>query len=332
MMSEMTMLNEEVRAIREGAAVVGRPEILTIRATGRDRVRFLNGMLSNDVAKLGAGEGQWAVKTSNKGRVEGVMRVRAAADAILLDIREVVAERVATELMKFLVMDDVSLADVTPERDVVAVYGPKARATLEGAGYSGLAGLGDLHCEDLGRVAIVRDRWLGVDGFELFVPAGTGDDTKAALGVAGARPVGPDAVEVVRVEAGVPLDGADLDADRLVLEARLERAIDFDKGCYIGQEVITRAHTRGGVKHRLVGLDLVDASRADRGSELWSPDANKPTGRITTAVESPTLGRRIGLGYVRIAHEGPGTRLAVRTEGSEGEVRVCALPFVPVSF
>lgn len=323
------MLIEDVQAIRQEAAVIGRPELFTIRVTGSDRVRFLNGMLSNDVARLACGQGQWAAKTSNKGRVEGVIRVRARKESLALDVREVAAERVAMELMKFVVMDDVSLDDVTPERDVVAVYGPQARTVLEAAGYSGLAGLGDLAFEDLGAVTVVRDRWLGVDGFELHVSAGTGDDTASALVAAGARRVSADAVDVVRVEAGVPLDGQDLDEDRLILEARLESAIDFDKGCYIGQEVITRAHTRGGVKHRWVGFDLASAAGAGEvGAELLPFDGPKPVGRVTSVVDSPTVGRRIGLGYVRVQYEKPATALRIRFEDAEGEARVSALPFV----
>jgi folate-binding protein YgfZ len=135
---------------------------------------------------------------------------------------------------------------------------------------------------------------------------------------------------VLRVEAGVPRAGRELDEDTLPMEARLERALDFKKGCYVGQEVIARATNLGGIKHILVGLSLEGEPDALLGAALWPEAGDKVTGEITSAVRSPTLdGKVIGLGFVRKLHEAPGTVLEARMgDGRTASARVTALPFV----
>lgn len=317
--------NEGVAALRQGAGALLRPELLTVRARGSDRVRFLNGMLSNDVSRIGVGEAQRAVKASSKGRVEGVLRLRARESELLLDLREVSAGRVAGELVKFLVMDDVQLEDVSKEREVVSVHGPEAARVVRALGYERLPERHLTFVEAPGAV-IVRDDDFGLESYELHVADGS--RTLEALERAGARRVEMADLDVVRVEAGRPLDGVDVDTDTIPLEARLDEAIDHEKGCYIGQEVIARATHRGGVKHHLVGLAF-EGPPPPAGAALWPLEGAKATGELTSAVFSPTLGRAIGLGYVRVDHEAPGTPLEVRApDGSVARATVAALPHV----
>jgi folate-binding protein YgfZ len=311
-------MKDEVEAIRKSAGVILRPDVRTFELTGADRVRYLNGMLSNDVTKLAPGKGQLAVKASNKGRVEGVVRVRMREDALLIDVRAVVANKVFEVLEKFIVMDEVSIRDVSGEREVVGVYGPESKRVLAAAGLDP----GELEPNafvQMGDVAIVRDTWLLVDGYEIHAP------NVAALNL-GARQVSAAAIDAVRIEAGVPVDGIDLAEDTIPLEARLEHAIDFEKGCYIGQEVISRATNLGQVRHVLVGLDLGGDAPPPKGAKIMSGD--KETGEVTSAVMSPTLGRLIGLGYVRSTDDLIGNWLTVRAEGKTWDATVAALPFV----
>src|SRR5687768_6706842 len=112
-------MRDEVDTIRKGAGVIMRPDLRTLELTGEDRVRYLNGMVSNDVTKLSPGRGQLAVKASNKGRIEGMLRIRMREDAILIDLRAVVAAKVFSVLEKFIVMDDCTIRDISSERDVV---------------------------------------------------------------------------------------------------------------------------------------------------------------------------------------------------------------------
>jgi folate-binding protein YgfZ len=172
-------------------------------------------------------------------------------------------------------------------------------------------------------VVVIRDPWLGVDGYELHVPAGQSGSVTAGLT---AEPVGPEALDAVRIEAGVPIDGVDLGEDTIPMEARLEGAIDFAKGCYIGQEVISRATNLGGVKHILVGFDIAGDEPPPSGARVSS--GGKETGEVTSAVMSPTLGRLIGIGYVHKKDEIAGNPVTIEQDGKSWEATVANLPFV----
>ena len=320
-------MKDEVEIIRKGAGVILRPDVRTFELTGTDRVRYLNGMVSSDVTKLSPGKGQLAVKASNKGRIEGMLRVRMREDAILIDVRAVVAAKVFEVLEKFIVMDDCTIRDVSSERDVLAIYGPSSKQVLVASGIDP----GSLEPQAFARsggVVVIRDPWLRVDGYELHVPSAGVDAVRARLLESGARPISEAAVDAARIEAGVPIDGVDLGEDTIPLEARLEHAIDFEKGCYIGQEVISRATNLGQIRHVLVGLDLGGDRPPPRGAKIMS--SGKETGELTSAVMSPTLGRLIGLGYVRSSDDLIGNWLTV-TDGSgqQWDATVAALPFVP---
>jgi folate-binding protein YgfZ len=212
---------------------------------------------------------------------------------------------------------------------VITVIGPGAKAVLEASGIGPVPD--DLpvnHFVRRGGVEIVRDRSLGVSGYELHVPAATAVSQLDTLLARGAIAVAPEALEVVRIEAGVPIDGKDLDAETLPMEARLEYAISSTKGCYVGQEVIARGTLQGQVNYHLVGLRFTGSPSAE-GAEL--KDGERHAGEVSSVVFSPRLGVWIALGYVRRTQETPGTKLI--TAGPKGdaalhEVEVVALPFV----
>ena len=312
-------------SLREGAGWLSHPEILTVRVHGPDRLRFLNGMLSTDVEKLTPGQVQSSIKASNKGRIEGLVRVRMREDDVLLDLEEVSAGRVAGELVKFVVMDDVQLQDASAEREVTGIYGPEAPRVL---GRAGLPVPGESLSFETGDdgVVVVRDDRYGVPGFEVHASPGAAMGPR--LEAAGATEATREALEVLRVEAGRVRDGIDVDVDTIPLEARLDEAVDLNKGCFIGQEVIARATHRGGVRYHLIGL-LFDDELPPSGAELWAEEGQRACGEITSVVRSPTLGRGIGLGYARTEQEAPGTRLEARWDGGAIAAEVAALPFLP---
>jgi folate-binding protein YgfZ len=320
------MIEHEVEAIWKRAAVLARPEVHTLLLTGPDRVRFLNGMISNDVAKLAPGGGMAAIKTSNRGRVEGVLRVRATADAIAIELLDVVAEKVRATLDQYIIMDDCAIRDVSGEREVVSVFGPDAAKVIAAAGIATPAQDDHAFIVQDG-VTIIRDVMFGVRGYELHVAAA--QPMIDRLIAHGAVHVSREALDVARIEAGVPIDGRDLDEDTIPMEARLEHALSFDKGCYIGQEVIARATNLGGVKHILVGLELAGDVVPDAGGEgvaLLAGDAR--TGEITSVARSPSLGKVIALGFVRRAHEAAGTALIADAAGQKIGAKVVELPFI----
>jgi folate-binding protein YgfZ len=324
-------VEQEVLSARRLAGARLAPEVRTLEVGGPDRERYLNGMLSSDLTLLEPGMGQLAIKPSPKGRVEGVVRVRAVFGAYRLDLDAAEVGLVAAQLERFIIMDDCAVADVSASREVVEVLGPEARAVVRRAGLADVPDdLPDLWSVRAEGLTAIRDDRLGLSGVELHVPPGEGAGVLARLLAAGATPLGDEAREVLRVEAGVPRAGRELDEDTLPMEARLERALDFQKGCYVGQEVIARATNLGGIKHILVGLELQGEPDALLGAALWPEAGDKVTGEITSAVRSPTLdGKTIGLGFVRKVHEAPGTVLEARMrDGRTASARVTALPFM----
>jgi len=318
---------EQVHTLRNGAGLFGAEDLLTLRLAGPDRVRFANGMLTNDVSLLTPGQAQRAVKADHKGKVQGVLRVRAEQEELLLDVLEPVASAVAGALMKLLIMDEATLSDASPERTVLCLHGPKAGQVLLAAGYDH-EGLGHLSHRAVKAARLVRDDRYGLPGYELHVPPDEAEAVQAALQEAGARVVDAEAVRTLRIEAGVPIDGPDIDDDTIPLEARLDEALSFTKGCYVGQETIARAKNLGGVKHILVGL-VVDGDQVpEAGAPLFAEGVEKQAGEVTSAVTSPTLGKTICLGYLRVAHQAVGTVVDIRSAEGSQTATVHALPFL----
>ena len=174
---------------------------------------------------------------------------------------------------------------------------------------------------------------LGAPGFDLFVPnqslAAVADKLVAVVGQVGGRPVGWQAFETARIEAGIPRFGADMDETNLPLECGIEeRAVSYHKGCYIGQEVINRVHSFGHVTKELRGLRLAGdlKSLPQRGDKLFHN--GKEIGYITSAVKSPALNATIALGYVRREANQIGTELILRTAAGESPAKIVDLPFV----
>lgn len=316
-------MKDAYEALCSGAGVLARPELHTLRLDGPDRVRFLNGMVTNDVKRLVPGTGQRSVKTNNRGRVEGLLRVRADAEALWIDVLETSAARVCGVLDRFIIMDDCAIRDVSEDRRVVSLLGPDS---LRVAAAAGLAPEAELPMDGFAPIpggVAVRDESLGVPGLELHLEPAAAERALSALVEAGAVPVDREVVELLRIERGVPLDGVDVDEDTIPMEARLDAMISSEKGCYVGQEVIARATIQGQVAHLLVGLRLpaeVEPA-ALIGAELLAED-DKRVGEISSAVRSPRFGP-IALGYTKRRWAEPGTRLRVGGQPAE----VVALPF-----
>ncbi|HET6304949.1 MAG TPA: glycine cleavage T C-terminal barrel domain-containing protein [Myxococcota bacterium] len=300
-----------------------------VEVRGGDRVRWLNGMLTNDVAAAaarGTGAGCYALLLTREGRVVADLHVLVRDDSLWLETEAAAVETVIARLAKYVIADDVVLADRSSAFDRLAVEGPGADRVL--AGLASEPPPAD-SCADL-RIAgtpvvVAAFAFAGGPGFQLFVPAGRGQDVSAALLAVGA-PHGlvassEEVLERLRIEAGVPRLGRELDESVLPDEARLERAVSTTKGCYTGQEVVARMRSRGRVSHLLVGLHCVGGSLPAPRAPLEDLEG-KRVGEVTSAVLSPRFGA-IALAYVRRPWDAPGTRLRV----GGGSVEVASLPF-----
>lgn len=323
----------EARAARIGCGLVDRSGRGKLCVAGADRVTFLQGMVTNDVNALAPGGGCYAAILTPKGKLVTDLRLGLREDEVLLDVE---ADRTAVArefLERHVISEDVTIEDVSARFALFGVYGPSAATVIEAA----LARRPDGTAEHRHQawtacgttVTAIAARATGDEGFDLLVPSAVAANVFEALVERGAapglRPIGWDALEILRVEAGIPRYGADMDEDTILLEAGIEdRAVSFAKGCYVGQEVIARATYRGHVNRRLVGLSFDGLGLPDRGAELFAPDASGAVvGRITSAASSPALDRVVGLGYVRREHADPGRALA---DGSGRRVVVAARP------
>jgi folate-binding protein YgfZ len=318
----------EYEAVRGGGAGLfdlsarGRVEV-----SGAEAVQFLNGMLTNDVARLEDGAWMHAAFPNPQGRLLASVRVLRDGGRFLFDTEPTTYTSLLKLLERFTFAGDFSVRDLTFETALVSLQGARATDVVGKV-------LGDDAARlARGRVAVVSEGWgdeslrvirathTAEDGFDLFVGASEAARLWDALVAAGARPAGFDALEVLRIEAGVPRYGIDASDANVVLEVVDEaEAVSYTKGCYAGQEIIARIHWRGHVAKRLAGVILESDAEPSADSRLRDPAEGREAGRITSDVYSPRLRRRIALALVKYDFLKPGTELKVFS----GDAEVCA--------
>lgn len=330
----------DYRTLRSGAGLVELPGRGWLGVAGRDRADFLQGLLSNDIAALSPGSGCYATMLTPQGRMIADMHVFAGRDRMLLDVDGGVADRLRERLDDLVFTEDVRVEDLTAGSATCGLHGPGARevvAALTGAP-AGRMGVCDHRAIALeaGSGVAARTDDLGVEGYRVMVERPAVKALRRTLVAAGAVAVERAACETVRVESGRPAFPIDMDGETIPLEAGIaDRAISFDKGCYVGQEVVIRILHRGQgrVARRLVGLTLEQPAAADsplpvRGAAILGGDGE--VGRVTSAVFSPSLGAVIALGYVRRElADAAGAPVEVALEADHVPALITALPFVP---
>jgi len=298
--------------------------------TGRDRASYLQGLLTNDIKAIEPGSGCYAAYLTPQGRMIADMRVFELGDGLLVSLDATVAAAVRDRFDDLVFSEDVQVKDLGAAWITFGLYGPGAAAVVGPA----LASWPPFHNEqrEIGGapVVVAASDELGIRGFDLFAERQAADALRARLLTAGAVQADAAALNVVRVESGIPAFGADMDADTIPLEAGLEhRAISFTKGCYVGQEVIVRVRDRGHgrVARRLVGLLVEGEEMPEAGDRLIAGD--RDAGRVTSAVLSPALHRPIALGYLHRDFVEPGTNVSIARGDRRLPATVTALPFVP---
>jgi folate-binding protein YgfZ len=319
-------VGDEYAALREGAALVDRSARAKLRITGSDRVALLHGLTTNDIKKLPEGGALYTAMLTVKGHLVADARVVRRRDDLLLDSEPGLAQTLLEHLDHYLISEDAQLHDATGELGLLSFAGLRAREAAAALFGPELVGLEELETREIEGGLLVGTRLAGAPGVDAVVSM---ERAAALLGDAlergrplGLRLVGEEALEIARVETGVPRFGRDLGPDTIPLEASLERAISYDKGCYLGQEVIARATFRGQVRRKLAGFRL-PGPLAPRTELFKAPGETKQAGLLTTVVQSPRLGW-IALGYARRECLSPGTEL-VTAEGAR--VQVAGLPF-----
>ncbi|MBX3731141.1 MAG: aminomethyltransferase family protein [Verrucomicrobiae bacterium] len=327
----------EYQALRRAVAVGDLGFRGRLCLTGGDRVRFLNGQVTNDVRALEAGQGCAAAFCTPRGRLVADVVVHALSGELLLDFEPGLTALLRERLEHHIVAEDVQVVEVAPHYGLLTVQGPRTAGLVQGLGlFPGLPGrrLDVLTGEDatLGELYLIHRPRAGFPGADLFVPVESQEAVLDRL-VAIARDLGGglagfDALDLARFEAGIPRFPVDMDGTNLPPEAGLDReAISYTKGCYTGQETIARIRTYGQVTKALRGLRLPDGNEPmpEKGDKLYRD--GREAGYVTSAKWSPALGARLALGYVRKESFAPGTQLLLKRDGTETVVRVVDLPF-----
>jgi folate-binding protein YgfZ len=328
----------EHRALWESAGVLDLSFRGRLCVAGADRARFLHGQVTNDVKRLRVGEGCYAALITAKGKMQSDLNIYALQNELLLDFEPGLTATVSERLEKYVIADDVQIVDIAPHYGLLSVQGPKAELViraleLEGELPNRPFSFVKTTTETNGEIYLMNQHRLGTSGFDLFVPVASGAAIRGKLNEAaksaGGRACGSEAFEIARIEAGIPRFGVDMDDTTNPLEAGLEtRAISFNKGCYIGQEVISRIQTYSEVAKKLRGLRLNDNLKIlpAKGDKLFLD--GKEAGFITSATASPKLNDNIALGYVKREMNQPGTELILQTAEGESRAQIVELPFV----
>ena len=311
-----------------------------IFVSGSDRASWLQGLLTNDIKALGPGQGCYSAWLTPQGRMITDMCVLELGDRILLEVPAPSAGALASRLEQMVFAEDVRLENASQRLDVVRVVGPLAGERVAAA-VTTMTSTRTITAAELARwveyqnrvfspagahVLVVRDQRLGVPGYDIYSTIGS--DVRQVLEHSGVVPLSEQMAETLRIEAGRPLFGVDMDTDTIPLEAGIEdRAISFSKGCYVGQEVIVRVISRGHgrVVRKLVGL-VLDRERVPGAGEPLVTNGRE-IGRVTSAALSPALGRPIALGYVHRDFAEPGNRIALGGDAGD-RATVTRLPFV----
>ena len=308
----------EYHAARTGAVAAERSDRSIVRVHGRDPVRMIQGLISNDIVNAPPDRAVYAAVLTPKGKMVADVRVLRHGPDLLLETAADAAEGLMQHLRKFVPPLFAKFESADAAWGELGVYGPGARAVLSDA--LGMTFPGEPTEDDLraGTVAdapviAIATSYFGVPGFDLVVAAAALEAVWQTLVSAGARPAGSATLDVLRIEAGSPRWGAELTDTTIPLEAGLrERAISETKGCYTGQEVIIRILHRGHVNWVLRHILLGDTTAPAAESALVRGEDGRKVGRITSAAWSPRLDQTLALGYVRREVE-PGATLHIES-------------------
>ena len=322
----------EYSAVRDGGlGLIDLSPRGRLLVSGSEAVMFLNGLITNDMKTLAVNTWMPAAFANVQGRLLAAVRVIHREDGFLIDTEAVTQDTVLKTLERFTLAGDFRIADETnetasfsiqgktAENIMRAVFGDQAKVARQKVVKGKLAN---------GReVTIIRATHTAEDGFDLFVDVNDARELRESLIRAGAQNVSSETRELLRIEAGIPRYGTDMDETTVVTEANLDDAVSFTKGCYLGQEIIVRIKHRGHVAKKLAGIIWGANVELKRDTKVLSSD-DKEIGRVTSSAFSPRLDRTVALGYIKYDYLSPGTRVKASVDETEIEGQVGELPLI----
>lgn len=318
----------EYRAARETVALIDKNYRSYLRFTGPDRVRYLNAILTNNIKDLASGRGIVSLFLNPQGRIVAEIETYAEANSVFCVSYTMIRETLVPALDKFIIMDDVTLADETGTYGTLALEGPTAASVIQKLTGTSLGSLSELSFQESSvggiRCRLIKRSPGGISGAE-FLAARSDLSTlwqllSEAAQQAGGRPMGYQALSALRLEQGVPWFGYDFGEKQIPHEAGLEQShISYTKGCYTGQEIVERVRSRGQVNRMRALLKFDTTEPPAVGTALIADD--KEIGQVTRTAFSPSLKSAIGMAYVRREKSDPGTQLSWGASGSATVIR-----------
>lgn len=289
-----------------------------ISLTGGDRMRWMNGMVTNNIRDLPAERGVYAFLLNPQGRILADMYVYNRGEALLVETDRSQVDKIIATFDHFIIMDDVEVKDISEEQTTIGVAGPKSRELLNKAGIivpemQPLQVMTPQCACDCGcmECTVIRGEDLSQESYEISLAPKDVYKAWQGLVVAGATPVGSEALEMQRIAAGIPLYGIDIRERDLPQETEQMRALNFNKGCYVGQEIVERIRSRGNVHRKFTGFLAEGADSLVAGAKILFGD--KEAGELTsvTTLVTSTGERTIALGYIRREVGVPGREVMV---------------------
>jgi folate-binding protein YgfZ len=305
---------DEFAALRSTCGVYNLDDRAKIRLTGTDRVRWLNGMITNNVRDLAVGQGVYAFLLNPQGHILGDLTAYNRGEYLLVDTDRSQLDKILATFDHYIIMDDVEVANVSDQLSAIGLAGPNAESVL------GKTGLEAPHLQPLQiadnlswqqtKVTIVRGERDAFPSYEIWVAPEDAASLREALQRSGAMLVGQEALEIYRILLGIPVYGKDIRERDLPQETEQQRALNFNKGCYVGQEIVERIRSRGAVHRKFTGFTVTGAAPAP-GTKIQAQA--KDVGEITSsAVLPPSDGKHtVALGYIRREIGVPGKEVEI---------------------
>jgi folate-binding protein YgfZ len=308
----------EFAALLNGCGIYDLGFRARISLTGGDRVRWLNGMVTNNIRDLAVGHGVYAFLLNPQGRILGDMFVYSQGESLIVETDRSQVEKIIATFDHYIIMDDVDVTNVSELQTALGLTGPKSRAILNRAGIE----VPNLHplqmitpqctCDcDCMECTVICGECEPQESYEVWLAPQDVYKTWQALIAVGGTPVGSEALEMQRIVAGIPLYAVDIRERDLPQETEQMRALNFNKGCYVGQEIVERIRSRGNVHRKFTGFQAEGEAAIAGGEKIVSGD--KEVGEVTSvAVLNALSGKRtVALGYIRRELGVPGREVTI---------------------
>jgi folate-binding protein YgfZ len=306
-------VTDEFAALKSTCGVYDLARRAKIRLSGGDKVRWLNGMVTNNIRDLAQNHGAYAFLLNPQGHILGDMVAFNRGESLLVETEHSQLDKILATFDHYIIMDDVEVANISDNFASIGLTGAASDAVMKAAGITSPAleplQVADLSWRDI-PISIVRGEQAAYLSYEIWIAPEHGPSLRETLQTVGATPVGLDALDLYRIALGVPRYGQDIRERDLPQETEQTRALNFNKGCYVGQEIVERIRSRGNVHRKFTGFKIDGASPAP-GTKIQAQA--KDVGEVTSSAVIPTPdgGQPVALGYLRREFAIPGKELEI---------------------